>query len=83
MGFLCLCVWLSVGEQVNISGLSSREAHEVAFVISSDASLSKMVSYSGYIAVDDSITQSHDVNYFFWFFEALQSSSPCVHGAIA
>ena len=73
--------FVSCGE-VSISSLTSSECHEQTLVnmstLTTDPLLQNMLSYSGYVTVDPSLTNNYDVNYFFWFFEATNTKARAV-----
>lgn len=77
---------VSCGE-VSISSLTSSQCHEQTLVdmssLTTDPVLQNMLSYSGYVTVDPSLTNSYNVNYFFWFFEATKSSKTFVFSIIS
>ena len=77
-----LLLGCSICTEVNISLLSSAEAHSQSFVNTTylnDPALQSITSYSGYITVDPSLTNNHVANYFFWFIESTQSSKRFVN----
>lgn len=80
---LFLCFGFIRCDEVIISYLTSSESHELSSVnislLTNDPRLQNMLSYSGYIKVDPSFTNNYDINYFFWFFEAIESSKTFVY----
>ena len=80
---ICILIGSILCDQVNISFLNVDDAHTRSFVnissITTDPLLQEMISYSGYITVDPLLSNHYNANYFFWFFEATQSSKRFVN----